>query len=148
MTALAAKRGIKLRKFSTFELAAKNEAVFQGGIACLDTATGLVAKAFVATTLIPIGFYAEDSAAAANKVVEVKLFREVDAGWFANDGADPVTAAQIGQLCYLSDDQTVSVTDATNTKSVLGRVWKIDSVKGVLVEPIHTAGQRTESGLD
>lgn len=148
MTALAAKRGIKLRKFYTFELSAKNEAVFQGGVACIDTSTGLVAKAFVSTTLIPIGFYAEDSAAAANKVVEVKLFREVDAAWFANDGGAPVVAADIGGLCYLLDDQTVSNTDATNTKSTFGRVWKIDTVKGVLVEPMNTAGQRVESGLD
>jgi hypothetical protein len=129
-------------------MAAKNEAVFQGGLACIDTSTGLVAKGFVSTTLVPIGKFVEDSAAAANKVVLVELFREIEAMWFVNDGGAAVVAADIGGLAYILDDQTVSNTDATNTKSVAGRVWAIDTVKGVLVEPIFTAGQRVESGLD
>lgn len=148
MAALTKSRANRLKQFKNLEMAAKNEAVFKGGIACLDTSTGLVAKGFVSTTLIPIGLYHEDSAAATPKTVIVQLFREIQAGWFVNDGGAPVVAADIGGLAYILDDQTVSNTDATNTKSVLGRVWAIDTVKGVLVEPIDTAGQRVESGLD
>ncbi len=148
MTALAKSRANRLKRYSNLELAAKNEAVFKGGLACFDTSTGLVAKGFVSTTLIPIGLFHEDSAAAAGKTVLVDLFREIQAAWFVNDGGAPVVAADVGGLAYILDDQTVSNTDATNTKSVLGRVWAIDTVKGVLVEPMGTDGQRVESGLD
>jgi hypothetical protein len=149
MAALTQKRMSRSVKFSDVELAAKNEAVFQGGIACFDTSTGLVAKAFVSTTLIPIGLFAEDSAAAASKVVPVKLFREVEAVWMPNaGGGEAVVAANIGGLCYLRDDNTVGVDDDTNTLSVFGRVWKLDTNRGVLVEPLYTAGEGTVSGLD
>jgi hypothetical protein len=130
-------------------LAAKNEAVWKGGLACFDTSTGLVAKGFASTTLIPIGTFADDSAAAANKTVVVELFRELEAIWMVNaGGGDAVAAANIGGLAYIRDDNTVGVDDDTNTLSVMGRVWKIDTVKGVLVEPLQSAGQRTISGLD
>lgn len=148
MAALAKSRMMRFKKYTNLLLDAKNEAVFKGGVACFDTSTGLVAKAFVSTTLIPIGTFNDDSAAAAGKKVIVNLFREIEAAWFVNDGGAAVVAADIGGLAYLLDDQTVSNTDATNTKSVLGRVWAIDTVKGVLVEPLDTAGQRVESGLD
>lgn len=147
--ALAKMRPMRFVKFSNIELAAKNEAVFQGGIACFDTSTGLVAKGFASTTLIPIGKFIEDSAAAANKRVVVDLFREVSAVWMKNaGGGDAVLAANVGGLAYLRDDETVGADDDTNTLSVFGRIWKVDSVKGVLVEPLHSAGDATVSGLD
>lgn len=146
MTALAKSRANRIKRYTNIEMAAKNEQVYKGGLACLDTSTGLVAKGFVSTTLLPIGLFHEDSAAASPKTVLVDLFREIQAAWFVNDGT--VVAADIGGLAYITDDQTVSNTDAVNTKSTLGRVWAIDTVKGVLVEPMDTAGQRTKSGLD
>jgi hypothetical protein len=153
MSALANKRITKLRKFSTLELPGKAEQVFQGGIACWDTSTGLVAKAFVSTTLHPIGYFTPSSPAAdgsvttpASGTVEVTLFREIEAAWFNNDGT--VVAGTLGNLCYLLDDQTVSNTDNTNTRSAFGRVWAIDTVRGVLVEPLLTAGAPLLTGLD
>lgn len=147
--ALAKKRAVKTEKVANIELAGKNEAVWEGGIACIDTATGLVAKAFAATTLIPIGLFVEDSAAAATKNVLVELFEPIVCVWMVNaGGGEAVVAANIGGLAYLRDDQTVGVDDDTNTLSVFGRIWKIDTAKGVLVQPLHPAGQRTVSGLD
>ncbi len=156
MTALANKRATKLRKYSSLNMLGKNEQVFQGGIACIDTATGLVAKGFVATTLRPIGTYDPVSPGTDGSVttasggrVNVKLFREVEAAWFVNaGGGDAVTAAMIGSFCYITDDQTVQGDDDTNTKSVMGTVWDVDTVKGVLVEPLHTAGSRQLTSLD
>lgn len=58
------------------------------------------------------------------------LFVHVEEGThkWANLGADPVVAADVGVLdCYITDDQTVSKTSATNTKSVAGRVMGLDS---------------------
>lgn len=147
--ALTKSRALKIVRATQIELAGKNEAVFKGGIACFDTSTGLVAKGFASTTLIPIGTYAEDSAAAAGKTVLINLFRELHALWMPNAaGGDAVAAANIGGLAYLRDDNTVGADDDTNTLSVLGRIWKVDAVKGVLVEPLHSAGDATVSGLD
>lgn len=144
MTALAAKRVVRPVKFSSKLLKGKTEQVYRGGIACFDTSTGLVAKAFVSTTLMPIGRYAEDQNTASGGSVLVELFKEVVAHWYANDGT--VVAGTVGSLCYLVDDQTVANADATNTRSVAGRVWEIDSVKGVLVEFVQDPGSNT--GLD
>ena len=147
--ALTKARAVKFVRASNLELPAKNEAVWKGGIACWDTSTGLVAKGFASTTLIPIGTYAEDREAVASGTVLVNLFREINAVWMPNaGGGDAVVAADLGGLAYLADDNTVQNNDATNTLSVFGRIWKLDSTKGVLVEPMDTAGQRTVSGLD
>lgn len=156
MTALAAARYNIPVKFSDIDLAGKNEQVFRGGIACFDTSTGLVAKAFASTTLHPIGLFDPVRPGTDGSVttpsggtVHVKLFREVSAFWFSNATAgDAVVASNVGGLCYLLDDQTVQNNDATNTLSVAGRVWAIDSIKGVLVEPIFTAGDAHLTGLD
>lgn len=153
MAALTNKRITKLRTFKTLELKGKNEQVFQGGIACFDKSTGLVAKAFASTSLMPIGTFDPDRPGTDGSVttpsggtVSVKLFREVHAAWFDNDGT--VVAGTVGNLCYLVDDHTVANSDATNTLSAFGLVWAIDSVRGVLVEPLQTAGSAHLTGLD
>lgn len=156
MTALANKRISKPRKFTDIDLPGKAEQVFQGGIACWDTSTGLVAKAFVSTTLHPIGVFdpvapgtSGDVTTPSGGLVHVKLFREVTAFWFNNATAgDAIAAADLGGICYLLDDQTVAQNDATNTRSAAGRIWAIDTIKGVLVEPIQTSGDAHLTGLD
>lgn len=147
MTALAAARYNIPVKFSDIDLPGKAEQVFRGGIACWDTSTGLVAKAFVSINLHPIGFFDPVRPGTDGSVttpsggtVHVKLFREVAAYWFANaSGGDACVAADLGGLAYFVDDQTVADNDATDTRSVAGRIWALDSIKGVLVEPIQTA---------
>lgn len=136
MTALAQSRSQRVKAYGTLSLAGKNEQVYQGGLACIDLSTGFVAKGFASTALLPIGTYVEDQLTASNAPVLVKLFREIWAMWFANSSAGDAIAApgQIGSLCYIVDDQTVAKTDASGTRSVAGRVWAVDSVKGVLVE--------------
>jgi hypothetical protein len=148
MAALTTKRVYRPHRAKTIELACTNQQVYQGGIACFDTSTGLVAKAAPSTTMIPIGVFTEDKLVTGNAAQVIELFRELEAAWFPNATAgDAVVAATIGSLCYLLDDQTVAQNDATNTRSVAGRVWKIDTTKGVLVEFRQTAGDRL-GGLD
>lgn len=147
MAALSASRIRQTEKMSSVVLAGKAEQVYQGGIACFDTSTGLVAKAFASTTLHPIGTYVDDQLTASGGTVLVRLFEEVTLTWFTNDTTNPVVAADIGGLCYLLNDQTVADTDLTNTLSVAGRVWKIDSVKGVGVQMRGGAGVEL-TGLD
>lgn len=149
MTALSASRGSKVVRATYIDLACTNQQVYKGGIACFDTSTGLVAKAAApSTTMIPIGTFTEDKLVTGNAAQTIQLFRELEAVWFTNATAgDAVVAADIGKLVYLLDDQTVANNDNTNTRSVAGRAWKLDSAKGVLVEFRQTAGDRL-GGLD
>lgn len=54
--------------------------------------------------------------------------------WFLNStSGDAIAAANVGQYCYLVDDQTVALTSSNDTRSVAGIVYAVDSTKGVAV---------------
>lgn len=42
-------------------------------------------------------------------------------------GADEITQAEVGDNCYIVNDETVAKTDATGTRSVAGRVVAVCS---------------------
>ena len=139
MTALTARRASRTKAASILDLPGKTETVYEGGVACWDTSTGLVAKGFASTTLIPIGVYKGNQADAngafaipASGNVSVELNKEITFRWMVN-GTDAVVAAGLGGLVYLVDDQTVGATSNGGTLSIAGRAWRLDSIKGVLV---------------
>jgi len=135
MTALASSRLSRPFKFSGIELPGANETVFQGGRACVDTSTGLVVKGTASTTLIPIGVFTESQTTPVGGTVHITLDREIVARWYANSSStDAITSAQLLQNCFAVDDQTVAKTNGSNTRSVAGRVWRVDPLRGVLVE--------------
>ncbi len=152
MAALTGKRALRTVKASHLELdATASQTYHQGALVGFDTATGLVDLGAASTTLIPIGTVAESKTLdGSGGKINVKLFREMSAIWMVNaGGGDAVVAGDIGGIAYVLDDQTVANNDATNTRSVMGRIWKLDSTKGVLVEPMQTAAdQPGETGLD
>lgn len=115
-----------------FVLASAAVAV-KGEIACGNTATGTVRAAGTATTLIPIGYFAESFTGDGTKKVSVRFFRERKLHWFKNDGTDPVLAANVFSNVYIVDGGTVSISSATNTRSIAGRAMALDSKLGVLV---------------
>lgn len=139
MTALAKQRSRQTEawKFREFPVP-MGYIAHQGGIAAIETtagaAQGKVIPGASVATLVVIGVFAETvDAMAAASVVTVDLCTEVHIEWFANATAgDAVTAAHVGQLCYLVDDQTVMITAAN--KSIAGRVWAVNPLKGVAVE--------------
>lgn len=133
--ALTKRRANKIVRAQQLELLSTAETVYEGGVACFDTSTGLVKKGATSTTLVPIGVYAEDKVVGSGGTVIVKLFREFVGMWMINSGSDAVDANDCGKDCFLVDDNTVSETNAGgNTQSVAGKVWKVDATKGVLVE--------------
>lgn len=135
MSALAKTRSIRAKKASTISLLSTAEQVYQGGIACIDTSSGLLKKGTASTTLKAVGLYAEDSLVASGGVAAVNLFRELVGTWFVNSAStDAIAQGQVGSVCYIVDDQTVAKTDGSGTRSVAGTVWMVDSVKGVLVD--------------
>lgn len=46
---------------------------------------------------------------------------------YGNAGSDAVTAADIGTVCYIVDDQTVAATDGTGSRSKAGIVEEVSS---------------------
>jgi len=107
--------------------------IFAGALVCFS-ATGFATPGATATTLVSAGRAEEqvDNTAGADGAVTVRTKRGVFR--FANSAAaDAITAAEIGDACYLVDDQTVAKTDATATRSVAGKIINIDA-QGVWVE--------------
>jgi hypothetical protein len=150
MTALANQRVQKLKRFTTKDMAATASVTYyQGALICIDTSTGLVCQGKASTTLHPIGTCARTvTLGAGGGTVSVNLFREVVAIWMINDAGAPLVSTDIGGLAYIKDDQTVQRTDATNTLSILGMVWELDTNKGALVECFPAAADPNLSGLD
>lgn len=138
MSALSSKRSrnnrIELWRYKQFTLAS-GKVAYQGGAACLDTATGKVVPAAAGTGLVWIGMFMEDvDATSAAKLVNVDLLHEVTLEWLDNDTDGTPISATTGILgpAYALDDHTVTAVPAAN--SFAGRVWAVDSVKGVAVE--------------
>lgn len=97
-----------------------------GAIAVM-AADGYATPATTATGLTALGVFAEqaDNTDGADGDLTVPIER----GYFhfANSAAtDAITRADIGQVCYLVDDQTVALTDGTATRSAAGIIDDVD----------------------
>lgn len=133
MVALTADRNTPERDGRTFEYpVAASIKLFSGAMVMLD-ASGNATKGAAATGQVAVGraeATVDNSAgAAAAKTVPVRagVFR------FANSAAgDAVTKAEIGDTCYIADDQTVAKTDGSSTRSAAGTIVDVDA-QGVWV---------------
>ena len=128
MTALTTDRNTAMRSggLASYPVTAAVKC-YAGGIAVLDAA-GNVKPAVTATGLICVGRFEEsaDNTAGAAGAINAKILRGTFR--YANSSAgDLITAAEIGDLCYLVDDQTVAKTDATGTRSAAGKIVDVDS---------------------
>lgn len=133
MAALTADRDTKQRSGSKLSLpVAASVTCYAGGLAARD-GNGRATPGAVATTLRGVGRFAErvtngTTAGAVNVEIEKGIFR------FGNStAADAISAANIGADCYIVDDQTVALTNGTNTRSVAGTIFDVDS-SGVWVD--------------
>lgn len=136
MTALANERmrSVERWTYKTFPLAVGNKA-WKGGIACLDLSTGKVEPGHAETDLFVIGTFAETvDATAAEKQVNVNFGMEIEVEWFDNSLSNAVAAANVGSLCYVEDDQTV--TTSPTGASIAGRVWAVNATDGVAVQKL------------
>lgn len=134
MTALAAEKARRQERwqYKGFTLASGTKA-YKGGRAALNT-SGQVVPATAVAGLIPIGVFEETvDATSAALPVQVNLEREIQIEWFQNaTSTDAVAATDLLTTCFMADDQTVGILPAA--RSPAGRVWAVDSVKGVAVE--------------
>lgn len=99
------------------------------GTIAVRTVAGYVQGGAVATTLKALGVFDEtvDNTGGASGDVKAPVRRD---GWFrfANSSAgDLITIADIGNDCYVLDNQTVAKTDGTATRSIAGKVRDVDA---------------------
>lgn len=106
--------------------------IYAGAIVMRDV-SGNLTEGATATGLTGVGVAVErvdnSSGAAADLTVE---YQECTARFANSAAADELTKADIGNLCYAVDDQTVAKTDGTSTRSKAGIVAGVDA-QGVWV---------------
>lgn len=129
--ALTADRNTSRRNGDQLSLGiAANKKIYAGSLVARD-ASGYATPGATATDLLGMGRAAEtvDNTGGAAGALQVPIDKGVF--HFANAAGDPVTIADIGNDCYITDDLTVSHTD-TN-QSVAGKVFDVDA-NGVWVK--------------
>lgn len=111
---------------------AATQTLYVGALAMLNTSGDLV-RAAATATLIMRGVVTKQSlSAAAGTIVETAhnlLVRLKNSA-----AADEITRAEIGDNCYVVDDQTVAKTSDTNARPVAGKIVQLDASGEVWVE--------------
>lgn len=121
--------------------------VYAGGLVAAN-ATGYATPGAVSTALTYLGRAEEtvDNIGLAPGANSVQV-RRGKAFKFANSGADAVTQASLGKLCYIVDDLTVALTNGNGTRSPAGIVLGVDS-DGVWVGEAGRASLTATAALD
>jgi hypothetical protein len=133
--ALAASRMRVQKTIKTIRLPMGQTTVYKGAGAVLSG--GYVIEAATATDLNTIGVFTEqvtNTGASGAKTAEVEFPYEMNCEYFGNGtSGDAIAITDIGKLCYWIDDQTVSIDDASDTRSPAGFIVGVDTTLGVLV---------------
>lgn len=109
--------------------------IYGGSFVVLDAA-GNAEPGSTATGKIAGGRAEEpaDNSAGAAGDIKVRVTKGVFR-WGNSAAGDAITKAEIGDTCYLVDDQTVAKTDGTGTRSAAGTVVDVDA-QGVWVRTV------------
>ncbi|MDX2008255.1 MAG: hypothetical protein SFU83_23675 [Meiothermus sp.] len=104
-----------------------NVTCFQGTIAVRDAA-GFAAPGSTAVGLVALGMFPQtyDNAGGANGAIAA----DIEPGiykWENSAAGDLITSADVGNDCFIVDDQTVAKTSGANTRSVAGKVVAVDA---------------------
>jgi len=105
--------------------------IFAGALTCLDADGNLVPGA-EATTLMARG---RAKAKVVGGAADGDITADSETGIFRfsnSAAADAITRADIGENCFVVDDQTVAKTNGAGTRSVAGRIVQLDA-QGVWV---------------
>ncbi|MBU1352102.1 MAG: hypothetical protein KKB95_09440 [Gammaproteobacteria bacterium] len=134
MTALTQDRDTRRRDGNQVEPpVAATTRIHGGAIVCVNAA-GLAVPGATSTTLKAVGVaeHRADNTAGAAGAMRVRCRKGPHR--FANSAAaDAITLADVGNDCYIVDDQTVAKTHGTNTRSVAGKIFDVDA-DGVWVD--------------
>ena len=134
MPALTQERNTVKRSGDILTLGSAAAVVHYAGALAARNASGNATPGAVATTLHGVGRVREtvdNSTGGADDVtvdIEKGIFR------FDNSAAgDEITRADIGNDCFIVDDQTVAKTDGTGTRSVAAKIHDVDN-QGVWID--------------
>jgi hypothetical protein len=126
MTALAADR-VDLQEADgiLYSYPATTSAQFyKGSIVCVNTSTQLAVVGSTSTALTAVGVSLENRLAASGDEIAVRAGEFV----FKNSaGADAISLDDVGQVCFIVDDQTVALLSAGGTRSVCGLITDVDT---------------------
>ena len=134
MTALTTDRQTTLELITRLEFTlASGQKAYKGSIIgyTLGGTSCVVATATSGLFILGTAAEAVDASSAA-KTISVDLGKERGMKWFANHTVSAVAATDVGALCYVQDDQTVTM--LSTSRAVAGRVWQYSATKGILVE--------------
>lgn len=111
---------------------AASQMIHAGALIAVNAA-GNVVRGAVATGLIGLGRAEErvDNSAGAAGAATVR-YRPGTFRYANSASADAITAADIGKVCFIVDDQTVALTNGSSTRSPAGAVEGVDA-QGVWV---------------
>lgn len=100
--------------------------LFGGSLICRNAA-GFAVSGATAVGLVGIGVAQSRADNAQGADGDMAVPYEAGVWSFASaGGADEITAADVGKLCFVVDDQTVAKTDGTGTRSPAGFIDKVD----------------------
>lgn len=101
--------------------------IFAGALVMRD-ASGNITKGQTALGLVGAGMALEQIDNSAGSAGDKSIRFRPGVFRFANSSSgDAITAADIGKLCYVVDDQTVAKTSGNNTRSVAGIVRYVEA---------------------
>ena len=134
MAALTKDRDTKRRDGAQFsDPVAASTKIYAGSLVCLN-ASGYAVPGSTATTLKARGVAQEQVDNSAGSAGDLRVDTRRGIFKFGNSAsADLIAIADIGNDCYIVDDQTVAKTNGSNTRSVAGKIRQVDS-DGVWVE--------------
>lgn len=128
MTALSAGRTTPERDGAQFSFpVAATTTIYQGGIVALNT-SGYATPGAATATLAVVGMAAADANNASGGNGDISV--PVKAGVFRfgnSSSSDEITRAQIGDTCFVVDDQTVAKTNGSSTRPPAGIIVDVDS---------------------
>jgi hypothetical protein len=140
MTALTAPRNTVRRTGSDRSVGvAANAVIFSGALVCRN-ANGFLVPGSASTTLVALGRAEESVTGTATNGEAVCRVAAGVFRWSNSASGDLITIADIGNDCFIVDDDQVAKTSASNTRSVAGRIIDVDA-QGVWVSTgLVTAG--------
>jgi hypothetical protein len=125
--ALTKDRNTPSRSGQQYNYPLSNVKVYAGSIGCIN-ASGYLTKGAAATGLKCVGRISEqvdNSAGSAGDLradVENGIFR-----WANSADADAIALADVGNVCFIVDDQTVAKTSGSSTRSPAGIIEDVDT---------------------
>lgn len=135
MTALSADRATRLHKGEIYEDDVYQSTTIYGGGMVVFNATGYLVPGSTATGLIAAGVATQQADNSAGSSGDIKCkYRRGPHSFVNSAGGDEITIAEIGDVCFIVDDQTVAKTDGSGTRSAAGKILGIDEYGQVIVE--------------